>query len=84
MINLDLLKTKSGLEQKVAELKLWLVQKEDVEYTNFIQNPENATQVKSAKDKIVSQLKLQDEECLNINRGVCLSIEGIDGARQEF
>ena len=65
MISLDLLKTKSGLEQKVTELKLWLVQKEDVEYTNFIQNPENAAQVKSAKDKIVSQLKLQDEEWLN-------------------
>lgn len=64
MISLDLLNKKAQFEDRVAGLKLELAKKEDMMYTAFIQNPLNASQVKSAKDKIISQLKQDDVEWL--------------------
>lgn len=64
MIDIRLLKAKAKIEEEVRASKLWLIQKEDVEYTNFISDPLNEKLVKSAKDKIISQLKVNDEEWL--------------------
>jgi len=47
--------------EKMAELKLWLNQKEVVEYFNWKQeNPKDRT----AMDKVIAQLKMNDENWL--------------------
>ena len=60
MINIKLLNLKTNLEEEVAQTKLWLSQKEVVEYTNWKNNPINKTD-RSAMDKVVSAIKLEDE-----------------------
>lgn len=60
MINIKLLNLKTKLEEQVALTKLWLAQKEVVEYANWKNNPLNEKD-RSAMDKVVSALKLEDE-----------------------
>lgn len=58
MIKLELLNLKIKLEEEVLRAKLYLSQKEVVEYTSWKNaNPTD----RSAMDKILSQLKLEDE-----------------------
>ena len=59
MIKIELLNLKTKLEEEVAQTKLWLSQKEVVEYTNWKNNPINERD-RSAMDKVVSALKLED------------------------
>ena len=73
MINIDIINRKIKLESKVIELKLALAQKEDKNYSQFIQDPLNASMVKSAKDKIVSQLKQEDSEWLEMESDLSLA-----------
>ena len=57
----ELLKKLNELNQQKEQLKLWLVQKEVVEYYNWkAQNEKDRT----AMDKVVAQLKLDDETWL--------------------
>lgn len=49
------------LLKKVSELKLWLAQKEVIEYSNWKNN--NATD-RTAMDKVVANLKLADDKWL--------------------
>lgn len=60
MIKIELLNLKTKLEEEVATAKLWLAQKEVVEYTNWKNNPINEKD-RSAMDKVVSAIKLEDE-----------------------
>ena len=61
MIKIELLQAKARIEEEVRATRLWLIHKEDLEYSNFISNPLNEKMLKSAKDKIISQLKIEDE-----------------------
>lgn len=60
MIDIRLLNLKSKVEEEVANAKLWVAHKELIEYTNWKNNPLNKTD-RSAMDKVVSALKLEDE-----------------------
>ena len=60
MIDIRLINLKTSLEEEVAQAKLWLSQKEVVEYTTWKNNPLNEKD-RSAMDKVVSALKLEDE-----------------------
>jgi signal recognition particle GTPase len=60
MIKIELIKSKIQLEGKVRDLKLWLTQKEQVSYNNWKAQPENEKD-KSAFDKIIAKLKLEDD-----------------------
>lgn len=73
MINIDIVNKKIKLESKVIELKLALAQKEDKSYTEFIQDPLNSSMVKSAKDKIISQIKQEDSEWLEMESDLSLA-----------
>ena len=73
MINIDIVNKKIKLEAKVIELKYTLATKEDRAYTEFIQNPLNSALVKSAKDKILSQLKQDDTEWLEQENDLSLA-----------
>lgn len=73
MINIEVVNKKIKLESKVIELKLALAQKEDRSYTDFIQDPLNASMIKSAKDKIISQIKQQDSEWLEMESDLSLA-----------
>ena len=48
--------------QERDELKLWLAQKEVVEYNNWKMNNEKD---RTAMDKVVAKLKLEDDEWMN-------------------
>lgn len=61
MIKIELINLKIEIEEEVMELKLWLTQKEDLEYSNWKASPLNEKD-KSAKDKILAQLKQDDED----------------------
>ena len=65
MLDINLVNRKVELEQQVLDLKLWLAQKEDLGYNDFISKPENEKFVKSAKDKVIAQIKMADENWLN-------------------
>ena len=73
MINIDIVNKKIKLESKVIELKLALAQKEDKSYTEFIQDPLNSSMVKSAKDKIISQIKQEDTEWLEMESDLSIA-----------
>ena len=73
MINIDIVNKKIKLESKVIELKLALAQKEDKSYTEFIQDPLNSSMIKSAKDKIISQIKQEDAEWLEMESDLSLA-----------
>ena len=65
MINIELVTAKLELEDRVKSLELYLAQKEVVEYTAWKNKPENEKD-RSAYEKVVTQLKLNDEEWLNL------------------
>lgn len=65
MLDINLVNRKVELEQQVLDLKLWLSQKEELGYSDFISKPDNEKFVKSAKDKVVAQIKMADESWLN-------------------
>ncbi len=61
MLDIKLIELKIELETELKDLKLWLAQKEIVEYNTYKEaNPTD----KSAMDKIVSKLKMNDETWL--------------------
>lgn len=60
MIDVRIIKAKLKIEEEVKETKVWLDQKEIVEYTNWKSLPENEKD-RSAVEKVVAKLKLEDE-----------------------
>ena len=60
MIDIRLLNLKIKVEEEMLQSKLWLAQKEVVEYTTWKNNPLNEKD-RSAMDKVVSALKMEDE-----------------------
>ena len=61
MIKIELINLKIKVEEDVARAKLWLSQKEGIEYSNW---KSVYTSDRTAYDKVVAQLKLEDEEWL--------------------
>ena len=58
MLDIKLIEQKIELETELKDAKLWLNQKEIVEYTNFKEaNPSS----REAMDKVVAKLKMEDE-----------------------
>lgn len=58
MINVKLIELKIELETELKDAKLWVNQKEIVEYTNFKEaNPSS----REAMDKVIARLKMEDE-----------------------
>lgn len=58
MLDIKVLQLKIELETELKDAKLWLNQKEVVEYNNFKEaNPTS----REAMDKVVSRLKLEDD-----------------------
>ena len=61
MLDIKLIEQKIELETELKDAKLWLAQKEVVEYNNFKEaNPTS----REAMDKVVSRLKLEDDSWL--------------------
>ena len=63
MLKVEYIKSREEVAAKVAELKVWLAQKEVVSYTNWKSQPENEKS-RDAMDKVVSKLKLEDDTWL--------------------
>jgi hypothetical protein len=59
MIPADYIQKRDEVAHKIAELKMWIADKETVEYKNYIDNGGNA---RSAKDKVLSELKFESED----------------------
>ena len=59
MIPVDYIQKRDEVAHKIAELKMWIADKETVEYKNYIDNGGNA---RSAKDKVLSELKFESED----------------------
>ena len=59
MIPVSYIQKKDEVAHKIAELKMWIADKETVEYKNYIDNGGNA---RSAKDKVLSELKFESED----------------------
>jgi thioesterase domain-containing protein len=58
VINVKLIEQKIELETELKDAKLWINQKEIVEYTNFKEaNPSS----REAMDKVIAKLKMEDE-----------------------
>ena len=61
MINVKLIEQKIDLETELKDAKLWINQKEVVEYNTFKEaNPSS----REAMDKVVARLKMEDETWL--------------------
>jgi len=58
---IELIEALNEARQNMTGLKLWLSQKEVVEYFNWKQENEKD---RTAMDKVIAQLKMQDEEWL--------------------
>lgn len=58
MIPTQYITFKEELGHKINELKLWLSQKEAVEYSAYLKNGGNE---RTAKDKVIGELKINDE-----------------------
>lgn len=59
MIPVSYIQKRDEVAHKIAELKMWIADKETVEYKNYIDNGGNA---RSAKDKVLSELKFESED----------------------
>lgn len=63
MLKVDYIRSREEVAGKVAELKLWLSQKEVISYNNWKALPENEKS-RDAMDKVVAKLKLEDDNWL--------------------
>ena len=63
MLNINMIQTREEIATKIAELKVWLSQKEVVEYSNWKAQPENE-KARDAMDKVTANLKLADDKWL--------------------
>jgi len=63
MLKVDYIRSREEVAGKVAELKIWLAQKEVISYNNWKALPENEKS-RDAMDKVVAKLKLQDDNWL--------------------
>ena len=63
MLKVDYIRSREEVAGKIAELKLWLAQKEVISYNNWKTLPENEKS-RDAMDKVVAKLKLEDDNWL--------------------
>lgn len=61
MIPSYMIAERDEISHKIAELRIYLQQKEVVEYKNYIDNGGNA---RTARDKVIGELKLDSEDWL--------------------
>ena len=65
MINVEIIRNRVELENQYRDLKLKIEQKETVLYYNY-KNTEEGGKDRSAKEKIMDSLKMQDENLINL------------------